>query len=319
MEADRLFDLFHSEAFSELPLTFAQGRHGCAPNLSAAPWGRAHDLGYIFYYPTYFAQARIELRHHLIGIEYEPGVVRVQLGSGLSLDRIVKSRSFYFVPAGSTIEVRKENACEYVLITLDPERSASLLPELEAFGMLENVIDDRISDAAFRFRRDLLRDGAADDSVQELVRTVIDVLRRGPGDIGAGSERVRISSLRLKRALDYIGRHYSKKISVEEIAAAVGGISAFHFAHVFRSSLGQAPHQYVLEHKLHRARTLLIETQGDIAGIAYAVGFSSQAHMTEAFSRRMGVTPAQLRRAAEMLMPGRSATSLAFAGPHGMA
>lgn len=64
---------------------------------------------------------------------------------------------------------------------------------------------------------------------------------------------------------------------------------------------------------------MLIETQGDIAGIAYAVGFSSQAHMTEAFSRRMGVTPAQLRRAAEMLVPGRSATSLAFAGPHGMA
>lgn len=294
-----MFNPLHAEAFSELPLTFAGSRGTCGPNLGAAPWSQAHDLGYIFYYPTYFTQARIQLHHHLVGIEFQPGVVRIQLGSGLSLDHIVKSRSCYFVPAGSVIEVRKENVCDYALISLDPVRCRALLPNLEARGMLENIVDSAIASAAFRFRRDILRGDNVDGSVNALVSAVLGVLGRWPAEL----EPTRISASRIKRALDYIDSHYANKISVQEIASAVGGISAFHFAHVFRSSLGQAPHQYVLEHKLHRARALLTETQNDIAGIAYSVGFSSQAHMTEAFSRRMGVTPARIRRAARRLVP----------------
>jgi AraC family transcriptional regulator len=303
---------FDAEAFLELPLTFAQGRNGSGATLSSAPWGQAHNLGYMFYYPTYFTQSHIKLRHHLIGIEYEPGVVRMQMGSGLTVDKIVKSRACYFVPAGSTVEVRKENACEFVLITLDPALCERLLPGLGVRGMMDNIMNEAVADAAFWFRSRLLRGEEVTDHVETLTRSVMAALAQQLAGPVAAPEPVRISSARIKRALDFIGTNYAKKISVEEIATAVGGISAFHFAHIFRSSLGQPPHQYVLEHKLHRARTLLTETDHDIAGIAYSVGFSSQAHMTEAFSRRVGVTPAQLRRSVSKLVPkspsqGRSA------------
>ncbi|MFC0691602.1 helix-turn-helix domain-containing protein [Paraburkholderia humisilvae] len=54
-------------------------------------------------------------------------------------------------------------------------------------------------------------------------------------------------------------------------------------------------------HTLRRAREMLAHELSSIAEVAYAVGFSSQAHMTSIFTRRLGVTPAQIRKSAARL------------------
>ena len=59
--------------------------------------------------------------------------------------------------------------------------------------------------------------------------------------------------------------------------------------------MGSSPHQYVLDRRIARAREQL-ELGGDsLANIAYAFGFSSQAHMTSIFKKRIGVTPGRYR------------------------
>ena len=83
-------------------------------------------------------------------------------------------------------------------------------------------------------------------------------------------------------------------ISLQPLADAAG-LSMFHFAKAFKSALGLPPRQYVIERRLARARDLLSATALPLADIAYAVGFSSQSHMTAAFSARLGVTPAGYR------------------------
>jgi AraC family transcriptional regulator len=291
-----LLDAFDAEAFAELPVTFAQKKNVCLRALGDAPWSAAHDLGYIYYYPDRYSQAHITLRHHLIGFEFEPGVVRVQLDTGPMLDRILKARSFYFVPAGSTVEVRKEHMCENLLITLDPKACEGIVPGLSGICMTDNMECDDVSQRAFDFRRQLLAGKHQPEAVRSLVDTALAALKVRFSAPARDPAPLVISSMRIKRALDYIDENYATKVSVEEIASAAGGISAFHFAHVFRSALGRAPYQCVVERKLYQARSLLTETPEGIAKIAYVAGFASQAHMTETFSRRIGVTPSQFRR-----------------------
>lgn len=222
--------------------------------------------------------------------------MRIQLNEGPLVDTVVKCCSYYFVPAGSTIEVRKEHACEYILITFDPARVSGGLPGSGA-PMAEGLFDAAMTARAVDLRRAVLLSDHAEARAADLVEAALSALARLERDTFRRAQSP-LNSTRIRRALGFINDNYARKITVDDIAEAVGGISAFHFAHSFRATLGQSPHQYILDYKLHQARQLLTGTDEDIAEIAYAVGFSSQAHMTETFSRRLGATPGQVRRSA---------------------
>lgn len=64
----------------------------------------------------------------------------------------------------------------------------------------------------------------------------------------------------------------------------------------FRKSTGRSLHQYVLERRVWRARDLIDASAMTLAEIAFAVGFSSQSHMTVAFRDHFGTTPGRYRR-----------------------
>ncbi|MCB2101804.1 MAG: helix-turn-helix transcriptional regulator [Rhodobacterales bacterium] len=78
--------------------------------------------------------------------------------------------------------------------------------------------------------------------------------------------------------------------------AAVAGLSEYHFARMFRASMGESPHAYLLRRRVLRARDLLARPGGTLADVALACGFASQSHLTERFRQLMGVTPARYRR-----------------------
>lgn len=59
---------------------------------------------------------------------------------------------------------------------------------------------------------------------------------------------------------------------------------------------GRTFHQLVIEDRISRARDLLANSNNPIANIAYACGFSSQQHMTNSFSQKLGVSPGRYRR-----------------------
>ena len=100
---------------------------------------------------------------------------------------------------------------------------------------------------------------------------------------------------RVLRALEVAAEGLSRKLSVEQVATEAGFGSGVRLAHVFSAVLGISLHQYVMQLRVHRARALLLESDMSIAEVAYDTGFSSQAHMTESFRRRVGISPARLR------------------------
>ena len=72
-------------------------------------------------------------------------------------------------------------------------------------------------------------------------------------------------------------------------------LSPGHFAHVFREATGVAPHRYVLERRVDRAKVLLRQSDLPITEIADRVGCSSHSHFSVLFNRVTGLTPRQFR------------------------
>jgi AraC family transcriptional regulator len=115
----------------------------------------------------------------------------------------------------------------------------------------------------------------------------------------AEREAVRLSAKRLGkqtlRLLDaYIDAHLAHEIRIGDLAT-LAGMSRFHFARIFRATVGSTPHQYVLRRRLERARALLRSPQIALRDIAAATGFADQSHLTRQLKRRYGVTPGALR------------------------
>jgi AraC-like DNA-binding protein len=100
------------------------------------------------------------------------------------------------------------------------------------------------------------------------------------------------------RAREILGDRLTENLSLTEVAADAG-INRFALARAFRRSYGIPPHAWVIQQRVHAARSLLREGRRP-AEVASAVGFSDQSHLTRQFKRLIGVTPgrysAPLRR-----------------------
>ena len=70
-------------------------------------------------------------------------------------------------------------------------------------------------------------------------------------------------------------------------------LSPFHFARAFKVATGTAPHQYVTNRRIGRAKALIAEGEFPLAVIADKCGFSSQAHFTRWFKQFVGTTPGE--------------------------
>jgi AraC-like DNA-binding protein len=98
----------------------------------------------------------------------------------------------------------------------------------------------------------------------------------------------------LRRIEEYIDVHLEKDLSVEALASQFG-ISPSYFARSFRSSVGLAPHAYVMRRRILHAQELLASTELPLADIALTTGFADQSHFCRRFRAMTGVPPRTFR------------------------
>ena len=100
----------------------------------------------------------------------------------------------------------------------------------------------------------------------------------------------------LGRAIEAIHDEKAGSTGLRQLAE-IAGLSPFHFIGQFRKATGMTPHQYVLSLRIARARRMLLK--GLPAGqVATEVGFADQSHLTRAFRKFVGSTPAAFARTA---------------------
>ena len=66
-----------------------------------------------------------------------------------------------------------------------------------------------------------------------------------------------LSKTRLRQVLDYVHEYYTRDLSVAELAAAAQ-VSPSHFGHLFRQTMGMAPHEYLIACRVEHAKRLLL-------------------------------------------------------------
>lgn len=103
-----------------------------------------------------------------------------------------------------------------------------------------------------------------------------------------------LTHTQLQQVLDHVCTHLDRDLSLTELAEVIN-ISPTYFANLFKQAIGISPHQYVIQQRVERAKTMLTKTELTIADIALQVGFSSQSHLTQQFKRITGMTPKQVR------------------------
>ncbi len=107
-------------------------------------------------------------------------------------------------------------------------------------------------------------------------------------------EGTRLSRHQLRRAIDFMHDRLAENLSLSEVAAEAG-LSVFHFARLFKQTTGLAPHQYLIQCRVERAKQMILASSVATAAIAQQVGFCDQSHLTVHFRRIYGVTPKQFR------------------------
>jgi AraC family transcriptional regulator len=110
--------------------------------------------------------------------------------------------------------------------------------------------------------------------------------RRHVGGLNRAQERI---------AKDLIASQLDGAFTVRELAAFCG-LSPSHFAHAFKASVGLAPHQWLMQRRVERAKTLLADSSKPPSEIAQECGFADQSHFTRVFRREVGATPGAWRR-----------------------
>lgn len=123
------------------------------------------------------------------------------------------------------------------------------------------------------------------------------LLRRHAGPGGGRAVKGGLAPAIRRRVAALIEARLSEPLTLE-VLADEAALSTFHFAKMFKASFGLAPHRYVTERRIARAKDLLAEGRTSLADIALTCGFASQSHFTRRFAQATGFTPAAWRGAA---------------------
>jgi len=212
----------------------------------------------------------------------------------------VRRGETHWLPSGRSIQLRWQGA-RFALLHLHPSRlvpaecqpqPGRLPPAHRVFrdSLLESLID--LLATPERPESNVCTPVYSDSIVNVLAVRLTELVIHGqaaspraqPGASGAIGELV-----------SFIDDHLDEDLSLKRLAA-IAGLSPHRVSRLFRQALGMPPHRFVLERRIQQARGLLVATNDSIADIAYQVGFSSHAHLTTMFRRRIGMTPSTYRR-----------------------
>lgn len=100
---------------------------------------------------------------------------------------------------------------------------------------------------------------------------------------------------RIKQMLSFIFEHYSKSVSIHEIAQA-GFCSDRECYRIFQNCLHMTPNEYLMNYRLQKACDRLQNTNDSITNISHFCGFGNSSYFGRVFKEHLGCTPSRYRK-----------------------
>lgn len=213
---------------------------------------------------------------------------------GVRQSRLSVHGDFDFVPAGCDGFWEDSEPVNLVSVRFTTELMAGIaaglgLPEAQ-LGPRLGKRDPIVSHILGAFQAELAAPSGMERLKADCLATALAIrlLQEGVADVRPSVQT--LSKPKLRRLIDYIEANLDADLSLEELAA-VAGLSIPHVTALFRRTMGQSLHRYVVERRVLRARDLLLAGERSIAQVALATGFAHQSHLARWMRRTLGVTP----------------------------
>lgn len=120
-----------------------------------------------------------------------------------------------------------------------------------------------------------------------LIREMKDKIKASDASIYNDNERVKL-------ALEYIHKHYSDNIILDNIALAAN-ISKSECCRSFKRILKITPFEYLMEYRISKAAELLLKSTDSISNIAFDVGFNGISYFGKIFKKHRNCSPSEYR------------------------
>ncbi|OON61302.1 AraC family transcriptional regulator [Massilia sp. KIM] len=102
-----------------------------------------------------------------------------------------------------------------------------------------------------------------------------------------------------RRCIELMRTRMSEDLGLDELAAEAG-LSVFHFARMFKQSVGMPPRVYLTQLRMERAAELLQSTELSMTEIANELGYSSSQVLARIFLKHYRRSPTDYRRVVRM-------------------
>lgn len=99
----------------------------------------------------------------------------------------------------------------------------------------------------------------------------------------------------VRKAVEYIGKNYSRRISIAEIAGYVG-LDRSYFYTLAKKYLGISPMEYLTKYRMDRACELLKIDGLTVGDVSRSVGYDDQLQFSKVFKKIRGLSPREFRK-----------------------
>jgi len=239
-------------------------------------------------------------------------VVYLPLDGGLQLDwrsgresvsKRIAPGQISILPANHPYSVRLRAAGPSVVVSLTDKLLSLAAADQGVFGEVHPVWVHGVEDALLRelvmgLRAELRSEGESGGRYAQTLASTLaaHIVRRYSTDqLQLPERRGGLSAPALRRVIQHIHEHLDEELTLVQLAAQAG-LSTCHFARRFKTATGLAPHRYVLNCRIARAKQLLAQGRHGLAEVALAAGFCDQGHLTRCFRQTVGTTPAVFAR-----------------------
>lgn len=105
---------------------------------------------------------------------------------------------------------------------------------------------------------------------------------------------IQSDSRRIAKVKEYIDKHFSEEIKLENVTEIVGMAPAA-FSRFFKLSTGKTFSKYVIDIRLGHASQLLVNTTMSVAEVCYECGYNNVSNFNRLFKENKKVTPSEFR------------------------
>ena len=209
----------------------------------------------------------------------------------------------FIVPAGADHRAYWKQESEGILLSIEPESIANAAIDSVKSDRLEIVphfatSDRRLLQIAQWLLIELHRQQMGSDLYTESLITILKVhLLRSYSifnpiipDYKGG-----LAKYKLNRTISFINDNLDRDFKLKDLASLVE-MSPYHFARMFKQSVGLTPHQYLVKQRMNKAQELLRRTEIAIADIGYLVGYKNSSHFAKVFRQQVKVSPTAYRQ-----------------------